>query len=251
MLKQSRARGVLVQDRYRNRDLVAVVDSARKTLPDFREMIPLSTWTEFVKTGKTATKLPSVAPDDAAQIQYTSGTTGHPKGARLTHRGLADNAQIYARTIGACDKDIWVNPMPMFHTAGCGLCALGALQTGGTHVLPPVYDPDHMLRLFEEERGTIAICVPTMLSQILDSASITSRDMSSWRMVTLGGAPVAPDLARRAQQLGLKVAIGFGQTEASPYLTIRCLTIRTPIGCLRLVGHCRGPKSRSSIPKRG
>lgn len=219
VLKQSRARGVLVQDRYRNRDLVAVVDSARKTLPDFREMIPLSTWTEFVKTGKTATKLPSVAPDDAAQIQYTSGTTGRPKGARLTHRGLTNNAQIYARTIGACDKDIWVNPMPMFHTAGCGLCALGALQTGGTHVLPPVYDPDHMLRLFEEERGTIAICVPTMLSRILDSASITSRDMSSWRMVTLGGAPVAPDLARRAQQLGLKVAIGFGQTEASPYLT--------------------------------
>ena len=137
MLKQSRARGVLVQDRYRNRDLVAVVDSARKTLPDFREMIPLSTWTEFVKTGKTATKLPSVAPDDAAQIQYTSGTTGRPKGARLTHRGLTNNAQIYAHTIGACDKDIWVNPMPMFHTAGCGLCALGALQTGGTHVLPP------------------------------------------------------------------------------------------------------------------
>jgi fatty-acyl-CoA synthase len=58
-----------------------------------------------------------------------------------------------------------------------------------------------------------------MLFRILDSASIASRDLSSWRMVTLGGAPVAPDLARRAQQLGLKVAIGFGQTEASPYLT--------------------------------
>jgi fatty-acyl-CoA synthase len=109
--------------------------------------------------------------------------------------------------------------MPMFHTAGCGLATLGALQTGGTHVLPPGYEPDLMLRLFEEERGTVMLCVPTMLIRMLDQPSIAERDLSSWRLVTLGGAPVPPELVRRAELRGLKVAIGFGQTEASPYLT--------------------------------
>jgi fatty-acyl-CoA synthase len=219
VLKQSRARGIIVQDVYRNRDLIAAVNMARKTLPELREVISLSSWPDFTKGGETWTPLPPVKSDDVAQIQYTSGTTGRPKGARLTHRNLANNARIYARTIGASEQDIWINPMPMFHTAGSGLCTLGALQTGGTHVLPPGYDPDQMLRLFEEQSGTITLCVPTMLIRMLDAASIADRDLSSWRLVTLGGAPVPPELVRRAQSRGLKVAIGFGQTEASPYLT--------------------------------
>src|SRR5258708_5790723 len=85
---------------------------------------------------------------------------------------LANNGRIYARTIGAGPQDIWINPMPMFHTAGCGLCTLGALQTGGAQVLPPGYDPELMLSLFEQERGTIMLCVPTMLIRMFDSPSI-------------------------------------------------------------------------------
>jgi fatty-acyl-CoA synthase len=219
VLKQSRACGVIVQDVYRSRDLVGAVEAVRDTLPRLREVIALSTWPEFIGGGDPAAPLPKVTAADVAQIQYTSGTTGRPKGARLTHRNLANNGRIYARTIGADASDIWVNPMPMFHTAGCGLCTLGALQTGGTQVLPPGYDPELMLRLFEEERGTITICVPTMLIRMLDSPDIGERDLSSWRLVTLGGAPVPPELVRRALERGVKVAIGFGQTEASPYLT--------------------------------
>ncbi|WP_027577825.1 AMP-binding protein [Bradyrhizobium sp. Ai1a-2] len=219
VLKQSRANGVIVQDVYRNRDLVGTVEAVRNTLPDLREVIALSGWPEFIAGGDPAAPLPEVTAADVAQIQYTSGTTGRPKGARLTHRNLANNGRIYARTIGADDNDILVNPMPMFHTAGCGLCTLGALQTGGTQVLPPGYDPELMLSLFEEERGTITICVPTMLIRMLDSPDIGDRDLSSWRLVTLGGAPVPPELVRRALERGVKVAIGFGQTEASPYLT--------------------------------
>ena len=108
--------------------------------------------------------------------------------------------------------------MPMFHTAG-GLCTLGALQTGGAQVLPPGYDPELMLSLFAQERATITLCVPTMLIRMLDSPSIAQRNLSSWRLVTLGGAPVPPELVRRAQEQGVKAAIGFGLTEASPYLT--------------------------------
>jgi fatty-acyl-CoA synthase len=219
VLKQSQACGIIVQDNYRNRDLVAIVDEARQDLPELREVIPLSTWPAFVASGAASTTLPAVTCNDVAQIQYTSGTTGAPKGARLTHRNLANNARFYARAIGANDRDVWINPMPMFHTAGCSLCTLGALQTGGTHMLPPGFDAELMLRLIAEERGTIVLCVPTMLSRMLDAPSIAERDVSSWRMVAMGGAPVAPELVRRAQQRGLKVTIGFGQTEASPYIT--------------------------------
>jgi fatty-acyl-CoA synthase len=219
VMEQSRARGIIVQDRYRNRDLVAVSEQVRMTLGGLREVIPLSSWPEFTNRGDTARQLPQVKPDDIAQIQYTSGTTGAPKGARLTHRNLANNGRIYARTIGAGEADVWINPMPMFHTAGCGLCTLGALQTGGRHVLPPGYDSGHMLRLVEEERGTIVLCVPTMLIRMLDEPAMSHRDLSSWRLVTLGGAPVPPELVRTAQERGLAVTIGHGQTEASPYLT--------------------------------
>ncbi|MBO4225749.1 AMP-binding protein [Bradyrhizobium neotropicale] len=218
VLKKSQACGVIVQDSYRNRNLVAVVEEARDALPGLREVIPLSTWPDFV-AGRKAAELPAVTSDDVAQIQYTSGTTGAPKGARLTHRNLANNARLFARTIGASDRDVWINPMPMFHTAGCSLCTLGALQTGGIHVLPPGFDPELMLRLIAEERGSVVLSVPTMLGRMLDAAIPAEPDLSSWRMVAMGGAPVPPELVRRAQARGLKVTIGFGQTEASPYVT--------------------------------
>jgi fatty-acyl-CoA synthase len=219
VLKQSRACGILVQDRYRGRDLLAAVATARETLPALREVIPLSTWTEFAANGARERALPKVLPGDVAQIQYTSGTTGAPKGARLTHRNLVNNGRFYARTIGARETDVWVNPMPMFHTAGCGLCTLGALQTGGAQVMPPGFDPELMLDLLEQERGSIVLSVPTMLQRILDAPSIGSRDLSSWRLVSLGGAPVPPELIRRSEQRGVRAVIGYGQTEASPYLT--------------------------------
>jgi fatty-acyl-CoA synthase len=182
-------------------------------------VIPVSSWGEFAASGAGEGALPKVLPEDVAQIQYTSGTTGAPKGARLTHRNLVNNGRFYARTIGARETDVWVNPMPMFHTAGCGLCTLGALQTGGSQVMPPGFDPELMLDLLEQERGSIVLCVPTMLQRILDAPSIGSRDLSSWRLVSLGGAPVPPELIRRSEQRGVKAVIGYGQTEASPYLT--------------------------------
>ena len=94
---------------------------------------------------------------------------------------------------------------------------LGALQTGGIHVLPPAFDPALLLALFEAERGTLMLSVPTMLIRLLDHPDARTRDLTSWRLAALGGAPVPPELARRAaEEVGLKVTIGFGQTEASP-----------------------------------
>ena len=220
VLRQSRAVGLFVMPVYRERSLLEVVAHVRPEVPLLRDVIAFSDWEAFVASGSSAQELPSVEPGAIAQIQYTSGTTGFPKGAQLLHRGLANNGRFYGRRIGADVGDVWVNPMPMFHTAGCGLVTMGALQTGGTHVLPPGFDPELMLELIEVERGTITLSVPTMLIAMLERAEAAGRDLSSWRLATLGGAPVPIELVRRAERtLGLKVGIGFGQTEASPYVT--------------------------------
>lgn len=211
VLHQSRAAGVVVQPRYRSRDLLSMVDGALEGT-QVREVISLGDWNEFLASGDNVGSLrdplPNVLPTDPAQIQYTSGTTGRPKGALLSHRGLVANARRYASVIGARTDDVWINPMPLFHTAGCGLVTLGALQTGGRHVIPPGFDADLMLDLFEAERGTVMLSVPTMLIRMLERQNEAPRDVSSWRLTTLGGAPVPLELALRAgRDLGVEVGI--------------------------------------------
>ncbi|MBV8458295.1 MAG: AMP-binding protein [Acetobacteraceae bacterium] len=220
LLSHSKASGILVQPEHRGRDLLAMIADIRSGLRCLREVISLAEWSGIVWSAQHDSRLPPVSAGDVAQIQYTSGTTGLPKGALLTHRGLSNNARFYARTIRTGPDDVWINPMPLFHTAGCALATLGALQTGGTHVLAEVAEPATLLELMESERGTHLLCVPTMLLRMLDYPDMSSRDLSSWRLCTLGGAPVAPELVRRARErIGVEVAIGYGQTEASPYLT--------------------------------
>ncbi|TDC93070.1 AMP-binding protein [Actinomadura sp. 7K507] len=220
VLEQSRAAGIVVQPRYRSAELLPMANAARDGT-QVREVISLDDW-DGLRADESSARdgLPHVAPKDPAQIQYTSGTTGRPKGALLSHRGLVANGRRYATVIGAHPDDVWVNPMPLFHTAGCGLVTLGALQTGGCHVIPAGFDADLMLDLFEAERGTLMLSVPTMLIRMLERQADRPRDVSSWRLTTLGGAPVPIDLVLRAQRdLGVGVGIGYGQTEASPYIT--------------------------------
>jgi fatty-acyl-CoA synthase len=220
VLHRARAVGLVLQPEYRGRDLLAMLEQIRPDLPALGHVVSLADWPEFIASGAEGAVLPHVRGADPAQIQFTSGTTGQPRGALLSHRGLLNNARFYARTIRATPDDIWLNPMPMFHTAGCGLATLGALQTGGTHVISPDADAGRLLALVEQERTSIMLCVPTMLLRILDHPDMVARDLSSWRLCTLGGAPVAPGLVRRAERdLRVAVAIGYGQTEASPYVT--------------------------------
>ncbi len=221
VLRQSRTQGIFVQQQVHSRDLPAMARNVSVELPELRFVQSLDKWADFVSlSSATTSRLPKVGSTDPAQIQYTSGTTGFPKGAVLAHRALAVNGRLYAETIGATPEDVWVNPMPLFHTAGCGLATLGALQTGGVHVLPGKFDADLMLDLFEHHRGTILLSVPTMLIRMLDAQRAAARDLSSWRLATLGGAPVPVELIRRAQRdFGVNVGIGYGQTEAAPYIT--------------------------------
>lgn len=218
VLKQSRAHGVIVEHDD-GRDLPGLVQVVASQLPELHTVLPADP-AVLLDPSERDVSLPVVRHTDPAQIQYTSGTTGFPKGAVLAHHSLALNGRLYAEAIGASAEDVWINPMPLFHTAGCGLVTLGALQSGGTHVLPPRFDAAMMLDLFAEHRGTILLSVPTMLIRMLEAQSQAPRDVSSWRLATLGGAPVPTELVRRAETVfGVSVGIGFGQTEASPYIT--------------------------------
>jgi len=248
VLGQSKASGVVVQPVYRGRDLVQVIEQMRPELPHLRHVISLGDWDAFLASAEPTTPLPRVRPGDTAQIQYTSGTTGFPKGAQLTHRGLANNGRLYARVIGAGSGDVWVNPMPMFHTAGCGLVTMGALQTGGVHVLPHAFDPALMLALVEAERGTVMLSVPTMLIRMLDHPDAATRNLSSWRLTTLGAPQCRPswcDGHRRHSDSRSPSA--SARPRLHPTSPTRYPTILIPIGWPPSAGRCRAPKSRWSI----
>jgi fatty-acyl-CoA synthase len=220
VLKQSKAVACFAPRRYRERDMLAVLDALRGELPQLRDIVPLDELPFAADEENVPARLPAVAPDAIAQIQYTSGTTGFPKGAMLPHRGLVNNARFTADANGAREGDVWINPLPLFHTAGCGLVTLGALQTGGTHVLLPGFDAALMLDLIEAERGTLTLTVPTMAVALLEQPGLTVRDLSAWRIAGLGGAPVPEELARRIEaRTPARVTIGFGLTEHCPYIT--------------------------------
>ncbi len=217
VLGQSRAHGVVLAPSYRGADLTQTLAQVRGDLPGLREVISLADWDDFAGSGAPAERLPEVGPDDAAQIQYTSGTTGFPKGATLRHRGITNNARFGAEIMRAEPGDVWVNPMPLFHAAGCVTFTLGAVQGLFTQVLVPGFDPGLVLRLMESERATMFGGVPTMLLALLDHPGFAGTHLSSVRCALAGGATVPPTLVRRVEAaLCVPMSILFAQTEASP-----------------------------------
>ena len=163
--------------------------------------------------------VPLVEETSAAEIFYTSGTTGDPKGVVLTHRGLYLHAVHSALTGAVTGHDVIVHTIPLFHVNGWGtphyLTALG-----GVHVMLPRFDPSEVLRLVEAEGVTRLFAVPTMMRAILDVEGLEGHDLSSLRQVSIGGAPSGPELlAEVEERLGCECICGYGLTETSPTLT--------------------------------
>ena len=162
----------------------------------------------------------AVRPDDVSQIQFTSGTTGSPKGAMITHRGSLNNARLFGYRAGFRSGDRMVTAMPFFHTAGNVLDVLGLLAHGGTLVKAIQFDPLKLLELVQQERATILHGVPTMLIAMLQHPRAGEFDTRSLRLVISGGTPIpVPVLEQVKAQFGADPVIGFGMTEASPMVT--------------------------------
>jgi fatty-acyl-CoA synthase len=219
VLNQSGAAGIFLVPEFRS-PMAQFLAEVRPDVPSLREVVLFTEWAEFLDTAPAQAVLPDVAPDDIAQIQYTSGTTGFPKGAELYHRGLTNNARFYAGRIGLARGEVYVNPMPLFHTAGCAMGVLGAAQSLAAHVPVLAFDPALVLELLEAERAVAFLGVPTMMIAMLDHPDFARRDLSSLRVAVSGGAPVPADLVRRVEsRLGVRFSIVFGTTECSPLLT--------------------------------
>ena len=225
VLGQSRAAGVLVVPEVRGNPLLAHLDAARADLPELREVLRLDLLSELLAEADPGgpacdVELPVVGPDDPVQIQYTSGTTGFPKGALLCHRGITNNAALWADRIGVPDGAAWLTPMPMFHTGGCVLAALGSLARRASLVLMVGFDPGLMLELIDTERPWFAAGVPTMLIAMMDHPDRAQRDLTSLHHVLSGGSQVPEALVRRIEDtLGVDFTIVYGQTECSPAIT--------------------------------
>jgi fatty-acyl-CoA synthase len=222
VLSQSGASGIFLRQEYRGNPMADTLAGIRSALPDLRETVRFEEWPAFRASGSATEPLPEVRPEHPAQIQYTSGTTGMPKGAVLHHRGITNNARLsYVPVLGLRRGDVHVNPMPLFHTAGCVLATLSSIASLGTHVLLPFFDPGLQLELVESERSVVFGGVPTMLIGLLNHPGFARTDLSSVRVALSGGAVVPPELVRRTETaLDVPMCIIYAQTEASPGITM-------------------------------
>ena len=219
-LQQSKAAGIFYVPEFRGSPMGDCIRAIKNECPALRCEFPLTDWKGFRVSGSAERELPTVSPDDPVQIQYTSGTTGLPKGATLHHRGLTNNGRFVVSSLGARAGEAYLNPAPLFHVAGCVVGVLGALACRATLVQPVAFDPGVALALIERESVTTMGGVPTMLIAMMEHPDFAKRDLSSLRTVGIGGAAVPAELVRRIEEtLGIDLIILFGQTEASCSIT--------------------------------
>lgn len=240
ILANSEAAGVFLDDSFRGRDLAPIVQEALKTEgANVRHVHRVADMWALLETADPAVVLPEIRPEDTLQIQYTSGTTGRPKGALLHHHGVLNTSRSIARRAGFPDGGVHINAMPMFHIAGSAMAQFSCLAYRGTFVLMPLWDAGLMLDLFESERGTATLIVPTMILAVLQHPDLPRRDLSSWQTIFSGAANVPAAMVRDVHaKLGCKVCIIFGQTESNGPITLtapddaiedQCETVGQPL----------------------
>lgn len=220
VLEQSRSEAIYYVDEFRGNPMRKIADEVCDGIPAIKHRI-LMTDHDLLFAGESdGVELPLVEPQDATQIQYTSGTTGFPKGALLHHRGLVQNALDTLTRGGVRAGDSFVHHMPLFHTTGCAMLAVGGIGLGATMLLAPMFDPEMIARVIERDRPRYLLGVPTMIVALIDEVQKSGRDVSSIERMMSGGAMVAPELVRKAEQVfGSTIQIVYGQTESSPVIT--------------------------------
>ncbi len=159
-----------------------------------------------------------VTEDDDAEILYTSGTTGRPKGVLLDqHRVVWDGVNIDV-AVGIREGDVLLHVAPLYHSAELNLFLNGGMLVGATHVLLPLFDPAAVLKTMQDERVSAFFGVPTMYKFMLDHPDFAARDLSAWRIGMFGAAPMPPALIERLAAAAPAVQLYnlCGPTEAGP-----------------------------------
>ncbi len=206
-----------------------------KTLPFLRNVITVGfdmegclEWNDFVARSKSVPqeevrrRASNVKVDDVCNMQYTSGTTGFPKGVMLTHRNIVNNGKIIGDRMDTSTADRMMIQVPMFHCFGMVLSMTNMMTHGGTLCPMPYFSPKSSLACINDEKITCFNGVPTMFIAMFAHADFKKTDFSHMRTGIMAGANCPPDLMRRAaKEMNMTEIISvYGQTEASPGCTM-------------------------------
>ena len=231
VVNQSGMRMLVSAVSHKTSDYRAMVEEARPETPDLTEVIYLghSSWDELVAGGARVTdeelaeRGATLTPDDAINIQYTSGTTGFPKGATLSHHNILNNGYFVGEMIRYTEQDRICIPVPFYHCFGMVMGNLAATSHGACMVIPaPSFEPAATLQAVVEERCTSLYGVPTMFIAELGLPDFADYDLSSLRTGIMAGSTCPVEVMKRvvAEMNMDEVAISYGMTETSPVSTM-------------------------------
>ena len=228
---QSGMRMLVSAVQHKTSDYRAMIDEVRPQCHDLHEVVYIGedSWDQLVAAGSEASmdqlaeRMTTLSCDDAINIQYTSGTTGFPKGATLSHHNILNNGFFVGELVGYTERDRICLPVPFYHCFGMVMGNLAATSHGACMVIPaPAFDPSATLKAVEQERCTSLYGVPTMFIAELALEDFAAYDLSSLRTGIMAGSPCPVEVMKRviAEMNMSEVAIAYGMTETSPVSTM-------------------------------
>src|SRR4051794_6446553 len=227
-LRQSGCRMLIAATAFKSSDYVAMVEEVRGELPALEQVVFLDGWEEFVARGEgvddalVAERRQATQFDDPINIQYTSGTTGFPKGATLSHHNILNNGFFVGEGCRYTHEDRVCIPVPFYHCFGMVMGNLGCTSHGACMVIPaPAFEREATLQAVQDERCTSLYGVPTMFIAELEHPRFGEFDLSSLRTGIMAGSPCPVETMKRAvSEMHMEdVTICYGMTETSPVST--------------------------------
>ncbi|WP_445269978.1 AMP-binding protein [Streptomyces sp. DSM 41634] len=230
VLRQSGIRLLAAADRFKTSDYAAMIEDVRPRCPalEFVALLGGPLWTSLLEQGqqgdpaRLARAQAALSPDDAVNIQYTSGTTGFPKGATLSHHNILNNGFFVGELCHYTEEDRVCIPVPFYHCFGMVMGNLACTSHGAAMVIPaPSFDPAATLAAVEAESCTSLYGVPTMFIAELADPGFDAYDLSSLRTGIMAGSPCPVEVMKEViDRMGMtEVSICYGMTETSPVST--------------------------------
>ncbi len=231
VIQQSGMRLLVSAVEHRTSNYRAMVEQVRPACPQLHDVVYIGedSWSQLVRRGgatdhhQLTERATTLSFDDPINLQYTSGTTGFPKGATLSHHNILNNGYFVTERIGFTHADRLCIPVPMYHCFGMVMGVIGAFSHGATVIFPaPAFDPEATLRAIEAERATALYGVPTMFIAELGHPEFASFDLTSLRTGIMAGSPCPVEVMKRvvSEMHMAEVAIAYGMTETSPVSTM-------------------------------